>query len=344
LTTAGEPPVRFGVIAPTSMVARLAVIPAIISSTSVRLEAVASLSSPQAAGVAPEGDTRRYKSYEDLIEDPAVEAVYIPLPNSLHREWTERAAAAGKHVLCEKPLAATPDDAAAMASACREAGVVLMEAYMTPFHPRSRAVLDIVRQGRLGRVWYGTGTFTGRLDRPDDHRWRPEMGGGALLDVGIYCLSPLLEATGVPTASFEDVSVLRAMAHRAPLGVDASFEGVVDLGGAIGLIRCSFEAPECQRVALVGTEATLIVDRAFTPSWSDNEIRLVGLDGSVEVVTAAGADPYRNMVEHFATAVARRRPDGGRISSAQTAAELARPPEASVALARLIARLESASR
>ncbi|HEV8065183.1 MAG TPA: Gfo/Idh/MocA family oxidoreductase, partial [Acidimicrobiales bacterium] len=164
--------------------ARLAVLPAVLRSDHCDLVGVASLSqpSPPLSGSA-EGHTRRYGAYEDLLDDPAVEAVYIPLPNSLHRQWTEWASAAGKHVLCEKPLAATPEDAAAMASACAEAEVVLMEAYMTPFHPRSVAILEAAQTGRLGRLLHGLAMFTGTLDRPDDHRWRPEMGGGALLDV-----------------------------------------------------------------------------------------------------------------------------------------------------------------
>src|SRR3989475_12428700 len=124
------------------------------------------------------GAARFHSSYAALLDDPEVEAVYVPLPNSLHREWVERAAAAGKHVLCEKPLAPTPADAEAMAAACAAAGVTLLEAYMTPFHPRAMAIETLVASGRLGALRFARAAFTGVLDRRDDHRWRPEMGGG----------------------------------------------------------------------------------------------------------------------------------------------------------------------
>ena len=172
----------------------------------------------------PSAPARTYQSYASLVEDPEVEAVYVPLPNSLHREWVERAAAAGKHVLCEKPLAPTAADARAMADACAAAGVALLEAYMTPFHPRARAVEALVASGRLGALRFGRAVFTGVLDRPDDHRWRPEMGGGALLDVGIYCVAPLLAGDERPAARASGGGGTRQVRRRrllrglAPLG------------------------------------------------------------------------------------------------------------------------------
>jgi D-xylose 1-dehydrogenase (NADP+, D-xylono-1,5-lactone-forming) len=325
--------VRFGVIAPTSMVARMAVIPAIATSSSCELAAMASLSQPAGSSrQRSEGEVRRYGSYDELLLDPAVEAVYIPLPNSMHREWTERSAVAGKHVLCEKPLAATPEDADAMASACADAAVVLMEAYMTPFHPRSRAVLAMARSGRLGTLTRAKAVFTGRLSRPDDHRWRPEMGGGALLDVGIYCLAPVLAAAGVTGDAADNIDVVVATAARAPLGVDASFRGTLRLGDEWSAdFECSFVDEERQHLELVGSELALEVERAFTPSWDDTSIELQGRDGSIEVVTTADGDPYLGMVEHFCDVVRGR-------------AKLERTPAESVALARLVARLDAASR
>src|SRR3954463_14351610 len=169
-------------MAPTARIARLAVLPALEASPKCTVVATAS----QSAG----------ESYDAVLGDPDVEVVYIPLPNSLQAEWTMRAAAAGKHGLCEKPLARSADEARTMALACEQAGVLLMEAYMTPFHPRSAMVADVLQRGRLGPLRFGRTAFTGVLKRPDDHRWRPEMGGGALLDVGIYCIAPLLMAAG----------------------------------------------------------------------------------------------------------------------------------------------------
>ena len=293
---AAAPRLRWGVLGATSQVAQKAVLPAIVASPGARLVAVASRRADSGGGRF--GAERAYRAYADLLDDPDVEAVYIPLPNSLHREWVERAAAAGKHVLCEKPLAVSAADAKAMATACGAAGVRLMEAYMTPFHPRARAIDALVASGRLGALRFARAAFTGVLDRPDDHRWRPEMGGGCLLDVGIYCVAPLLAAAGRPPARVE------AAASLTTSGVDASFSGWLDWGnGFTATIECSFEAPERQVLEIVGTDAALSVDRAHTPGPEDIAITLRTRDGRVEQMVLGGADPYRAMLEHFEAVV-----------------------------------------
>jgi predicted dehydrogenase len=288
-------PLGWGALASTSRVAQLAVLPAIAASPGARLVAVASASG---ATGNHHGAQRAYRSYAALLDDPDVEAVYIPLPNGLHREWTERAAAAGKHVLCEKPLAPTAADAAAMAAACRAAGVTLLEAYMTPFHPRAAAVEALVRAGRLGALRFARAAFTGVLQRADDHRWLPALGGGALLDVGIYCVAPLLAAAGRAPVR------VAGSASRTAGGVDASFSGWLDFGdGFSAAIECSFEAPERQLLEIVGTEASLVVDRAHTPGPHDVALALRHRDGRVEDVVAGGNDPYRAMIEHVRAVV-----------------------------------------
>jgi xylose dehydrogenase (NAD/NADP) len=319
-----DEPVRWGVIGATSAVARLAVLPALAASPSSSLVAVASQS------MVPEeyeafGAARSVSTYQEVLDDPEVEAVYIPLPNSLHRPWVLAAAAAGRHVLCEKPLAPNRGQAIEMAAACQSAGVLLMEAYMTPFHPRSQALSALVASGHLGPLRFARGTFTGTLSRPDDHRWRPAMGGGALLDVGIYCLAPILAAAGrAPVA-------MAASARIAPSGVDASFSGWLGFGdGMAGTVECSFEAPECQRLELVGTEAAVVAERAFTPGPADTTLVLHHRDGRHEVVETGGADPYLGMVEHFADAVRGRAP-------------LARGPADSLALAGTLDGLATAA-
>lgn len=302
-------PLGWGVIGATSMVARLAVLPALASSPSARLVAVASQScSP--GGYDSFGARRALPTYEEVLADPAVEAVYVPLPNSLHEQWVIAAAASGRHVLCEKPLATSQASAQRMAEACRIGGVALMEAYMTPFHPRAAAVDALVESGRLGALRFGHAAFTGRLARADDHRWRPEMGGGALLDLGIYCLAPLMAAAGGRPRR------IAARARVGPSGVDSSFSGWLDLGdGFTAGLECSFEAPERQRLELVGTEAALSLERAFTPGLSDTTITLQRCDGRVEQIETAGADPYLAMVEHFAD-VARGRAGMARSTAA----------------------------
>jgi len=291
------PPLGWGVLGATSQVAQKAVLPAIVASPGARLVAVASARAADGVGERF-GAERAYQAYAALLDDPDVEAVYIPLPNSLHREWVERAAAAGKHVLCEKPLAPSAAEANAMATACARVGVRLMEAYMTPFHPRARAIDALVSSGRLGALRFARVAFTGVLDRPDDHRWRPEMGGGCLLDVGIYCVAPLLAATGRPPARVE------AAASRATSGVDTSFSGWLEWdGGFTAAIECSFDAPERQSLEIVGTEAAVSVDRAHTPGTADVAITLRTRDGRTDQMVVGGADPYLAMLEHFAAVV-----------------------------------------
>jgi predicted dehydrogenase len=316
MTGAAFEPVRWGVLGATSVVATRAVLPALAASDRGRVVAVASRTS--AEGYAP---------YARVLADPAVEAVYLPLPNSLHQEWTLRAAAAGKHVLCEKPLGRSAAEAREMADACATAGVVLMEAYMSPFHPRAAALAGLVAAGGLGRLRFAAAAFTFPLGEPGNHRWRPEMGGGALLDVGIYCLAPVVAAAGrFPVA-------VSAATVPSATGVDASFSGWLDFGhGFTAAFSVSFEAPERQHLELVGTAATVLVEDAFAGGARGQRPHLVHAGGGrgPEPVVAPDEDPYRLMVDHFADVV-------------RGTATPARPPSESVALLGLLDRLREAA-
>ncbi len=286
---------RWGVLGATAQVAQAAVMPALAASPKCHLVAVASQSRP-AGGYQTFGAERVLPSYESVLADPEVEAVYVPLPNSLHAEWSVRAAEAGKHVLCEKPLATNAMEGSAIASACDAAGVVLMEAYMTPFHPRSALLDDILRSGRLGELRFARTAFTWVLEDESNHRWSPAFGGGALLDVGIYCLAPLLVAADRRPIDISAQSVMTAG------GVDSSFSGWLDFGrGFTAVFECSFETPARQRVEVVGTEGAVTMDRPFTPGPHDRVITLLHRDGRTEELQAAGGDSYRGMVDHFAT-------------------------------------------
>ena len=272
-------PLRIGVIGATSTIARNAVIPAIAAVEGARVTAVASRSDAAALLSEHHPAMHVHDDYARVLDDPDVDAVYIPLPNHLHAEWTVRAAAAGKHVLCEKPLARSADEARAMATACTDADVVLMEAYMTPYHPRNVAVREWLDSGGLGALRHGFARFTGTVG-PDNHRWRPEMGGGALLDLGVYCLEPLLSAAGWghtgtrATTDTTDIAEMAAHAVVVETGVDATFSGWLrmDSGATLSFV-CSFEAPEHQRVELVGVDAAVSIDRAFTTERGGARLR-----------------------------------------------------------------------
>ncbi|HEV2362361.1 MAG TPA: Gfo/Idh/MocA family oxidoreductase, partial [Acidimicrobiales bacterium] len=252
------------------------------------------------------------------------------LPNSMHREWTERAATAAKHVLCEKPLAATSADARAMAEAVRAARVLLMEAYMTPFHPRSAEAVRLAAAGNagpLGDLQAIDATFRFPLEDPLNHRWRPEMGGGALLDVGIYCLAPMFSATRTsPSAA----TVTLASVNIGGGGVDATLSATLRLGeqGPVARFDVSFEKEEHQSITFEGSAGVMHVDTSFTPGREDEHLVVELRDGSKEEIWTGGEDPYRGMVDHFADCVRGR-------------TQMSRTPADSIELLELMERIRA---
>ena len=336
-------PLRWGVLAPSAMIARRAVLPALAASPSASVVAVGSVSTDEASGRAACGldpGVRWHRSYEAVLVDEEVEAVYVPLPNSLHRRYVEAALEAGKHVLCEKPLAVSAADAEAMVAAARTAGRVLLEAYMTPHHPRSQA-LAAAASFELGEPRFAHTAFTFRMERPGNHRWDAAMGGGALLDVGIYCLAPILGLAGSepewvvgrPVAGADPAGVAGS-GGSDPVGsaqpVDASFAGLLAFaGGLTASFECSFDAAERQLLELVGSQGAVSVERAFTPGASDTSYRWRHADGRVEERHTGGGEMYSLMVENFAEVVAGR-------------AEPLHPLSATLAIARTVDRLRGA--
>jgi predicted dehydrogenase len=292
-----EGAVGFGVIGARSMVATRAVMPAIDASNEARLVAVSSLGGP----VPAPWEHLAAGTYDDVLTHPDVDAVYIPLPNGMHREWTERAAEAGKHVLCEKPIAPTVAEATAMADACTSAGVVLAEAWMTPFDARWREAIGAVLDGKLGRVFDidSSFTFTIGADASDNYRWSADQGGGALLDVGIYCLGPIVELWG---AAPDTIDATALWQHS---GVDARTEATLTWAdGREARIRCSFVDAEEQRIEVVGADAALIIEAdAHTGGERARSFLVAGSDGRVATTPVDWSDPYLGMVDAFARTV-----------------------------------------
>ncbi len=301
----GSDPVGLGVIGGRSMVATRAVLPAVGPASGTHLAAI----SARGGRVPRPWRRAAVPDYDDVLRHPAVEAVYVPLPNSMHREWVERAAAAGKHVLCEKPLAATAPEAAAMEAACVAAGVLLAEAWMTPFDPRWSEAARLAVGGTIGPVHTVEASFTFTIppEASDNYRWDPTQGGGALLDVGIYCLGPAVELWGArPTA-------VRAEIDRSPSGVDATTVVELDWGGGrTAHARCSFTEPETQRLTYVGPGGRLVLDGdAHTGGRTARAIHLTRDDGGTpvdDVIEVVPDDPYRRMLGRFADAVRGRVP------------------------------------
>ena len=251
---------RWGVLS-TANIGRAAVNPALQASRNGVLQAVASRDAERADAFAREhGIPRAYGSYEALIDDPDIDALYVPLPNSLHREWVIRAVGAGKHVLCEKPLALGAADCLEMAAAAEEAGVKLMEAFMYRFHPRIERVVDMIRDGHIGEVGAVRSTFTFRLRSPDNIRLDPSLGGGSLMDVGCYCVNVSRTIVG------EEPHAVQATAQWTERGVDEAFAGLLHFpGGAVAHFDCALTLERCERFEVAGSDGYLDVDHAFLP-------------------------------------------------------------------------------
>ncbi|MCB9118365.1 MAG: Gfo/Idh/MocA family oxidoreductase [Caldilinea sp.] len=290
--------IRWGILS-TANIARAAVIPAIQAAANNEVIAVASRDAGRAADFAGKlGIPRAYGSYEALLDDDAIDAVYIALPNSLHFAWTVNAAAAGKHILCEKPLALDAAQCIEMGDAAEEGGVLLMEAFMYRFHPQITAALDLVHEGAIGELHHMHAAFTFRVTDPANIRLQADLGGGSLMDVGCYCINALRTFAGR-----EPVEVQATAAWHAN-GVDERMAGLLSFDdGLTGQFDAALDLARRETFLAAGTEATLDLPRAYLPGAGDTTVRIRKSYADVSEQTIAGCDEYQLMVEHFADCV-----------------------------------------
>ena len=248
------------------------------------------------AWAAERGIARAHGSYEDLLAHESVEAVYVPLPNSLHLPWSERALEAGKHVLCEKPLSPRAADVEAAFDAAERAGRILMEGFMWRYHPATETVVRLVEDGAIGRLRVVRAAFGFTLDPAADNvRWAGELEGGALMDVGCYCVSALRLLAGEP----ERVS---AELVDGGDGVDARLAGLLRFGGdVLGTFDCAFDVPYRVGLELVGETGTIV---SLDP-WHGQEpvVRVLRPETEPEDVPVEAADPYALELDDLARAV-----------------------------------------
>jgi D-xylose 1-dehydrogenase (NADP+, D-xylono-1,5-lactone-forming) len=281
-------------------IAEKAFIPAVHASRNGALAGIAARDETRARDWANRfGFLRSHRTYQELIEDPAVDAVYNPLPNSLHAEWSIRAMRAGKHVLCEKPMAMNAGEVRAMIEAAQAGGVRLMEGFMYKFHPQIEKILGLIRQGKIGELRSVRSSFTFHFDRDGaNYRWFPEMGGGALYDVGCYTLSIARLVFGA-----EPVSVFARARVDSRNGVDMTTAALLEFPGS-RFAQCdsSFESQFQSRLLAVGTEGMLALDRAFSAKDLDVAIEIVR-GGEREQIPVGRADMFTRMIEHFGDAV-----------------------------------------
>ena len=295
---------RWGILS-TADIARKKVIPGLLKADHCEVVAIASRDAAQARRVADSlGIPTAHGSYEALLADPGVDAVYIPLPNHLHAEWTIAAARAGKHVLCEKPLALTATDAERMVEVCSTEGVRLMEAFMYRHHPSWVALTEIVASGRIGRLRAIQSWFSYYNDDPTNIRNKLEAGGGALFDIGCYSvnLSRMLFG-GEPTG-------VRASVLRDPAtGVDTLTSAILEFEDGVATFTCSTRVETDQRVHVYGSDGRVSIGIPFNipPDRPTQVYVTAGGDPPVapatETLTFETADPYTVEAERFAAAI-----------------------------------------
>ncbi|MDQ7849702.1 MAG: Gfo/Idh/MocA family oxidoreductase [Armatimonadota bacterium] len=314
-------PLRWGILS-TARIGLRRVIPAIQRSHSSTVVAIASRERERAAAVASRfGIPRAHGSYEELLADPEVEAIYNPLPNSLHADWSIRAARAGKHVLCEKPLAGNADQAARMVEACARAGVLLQEAFMYRFHPQIERLLQLVHEGAIGRPWLVRSAFTFTVSSPQDIRLRADLAGGGLMDVGCYCVNLSRLLLGEPSR----VHAAAVFEH----GVDVRLAGMLRFPHGMALFDCGLRLPPRQFCEVVGEEGVIVLPRPFQPEEVAAVLTIRRGDRE-ERIEVPGTNQYVRMVDHFSQCVRQGTPPRY-------------PPEDAVANMRVLDLLQAAA-
>ena len=321
---------RFGILG-TARIARTFFLPGARASRHATTLAIASRDPSRAETVATEFNIPRvHASYEALLADPDIDAVYIPLPNRLHEEWTIAAARAGKHVLCEKPVAGHVAAAQRMADACRAAGVVLMEAFMWRHHPQHRRVRELLTSGIIGDPNFVRASFTFVIGEQVEHhtnvRLQQDLEGGSLMDIGCY---------GVNAARWvfesEPKVALGQQSVDPEHGVDMAFAGVLRFSAhRLAVFDSSFVSAPRNTYTVEGPLGTLHVERAFRPDDDPATIVVTRPDQPVLVEQIPAAHQFALEIDHFAESVA--------------AGRLLAPAEDGVAQARVIEALYASAR
>ncbi len=245
-------PVRWGVLS-TALINEKLLAGAALSSQ-VEVVAIGSRDRDRAAREADRwAIPRAHGSYDELLADPDVDAVYVPVPNGLHHTWTMRALAAGKHVLCEKPYSRRPDEVQAAFDLAEERGLVLSEAFMYRYNPQIVRAAELVAAGAIGELRQVVSSFSWPTDAPGDVRLDPALDGGSLLDVGVYCVSAARLLAGEPR-------LVSAHAVTGTHGVDVAFAGVMAFpGDVLAHFDCGFHQPDRSHLEIVGSTGTLTV-------------------------------------------------------------------------------------
>ena len=276
------------------------VIPGAHASDKVDLIAVASRDQARAEEYAKTWDIERaYGSYDALLDDADVDAVYISLPNNMHREWSIRSLEAGKHVICEKPFSKRPEDVEAAFDAAERTGRLLTEAFMYRHNPQSAKLVELVRDGAVGELRVVRSAFSYSLYDTENIRLRTDVEGGSLMDVGCYCVSGSRLLAGEPEA-------VSGQAYIGPSGTDWVFTGAMRFAGDVhALFDCGTCLPNRDELEVIGTDGSLFLD----DPWHANEpVIEVRRDAGTERIELEPIDSYRLELENLADAIAGEAP------------------------------------
>lgn len=300
-----KPKLRWGILG-CAGIAKRAVVPGLQQSRLNEVVAIASRDEAKASQTAEELQIpRSYGRYEDLLSDSSIDAIYIPLPNHLHKEWTIRAAEAGKHILCEKPLALTEGEAAEMADAAAKANVVLAEAFMYRYHPRYDLIKKMINDGLIGEIRGIRSAFT--FNSSSDYgnvRFRKDWGGGSIYDVGCY---PINAARILLDREPEAVTV-QAFFSPEHGGVDMMASGLLEFAGDVSLtFDCGMWAAYRNPLEIVGTEGLIEVPYAYSMPEDGANFFITTGEGRKEV-EVPNANAYSEQGDHLAESILNQKP------------------------------------
>lgn len=282
--------VNWGVLG-YARIAKNSIIPAIQRADNARVYGVASRNQDEL----PVGEWQKsYGDYAALLADEAIQAVYIPLPNSLHKEWVIRALEAGKHVLCEKPIGLTADEARDMQRVAQQHNRLLMEAFMYQYTDRVRVIKQVLESGELGELRHINVSFRFFLDRPGTIKMQPALGGGALYDVGCYPVNFIGMVTGRLPVSCKAVS-------ETEQGVDTNLSALLQYDdGLIANIHCGFNAFGRNYAEIIGSKGMLVIDKPFLDDAGALELHT---SEGVRELPVSESDRYQAEIRHFSSAI-----------------------------------------
>lgn len=296
-----DQPLRFGILGVAKINDRL--LPGFANAKLAKVHGIASRSLDRARQAATVANIpQAYGSYEALLADPDIQAVYVPLPNTLHAEWTRKAADAGKHVLVEKPLTPTGPEAQELVEYCKARGVVLMDGFMWPHHSRTKKIRDLLNGGAIGPVQRVTAAFSFPLPiEPENIRLKPDLAGGSLLDIGCY------PVYGIRWAFGEEPTRVFAVA-RYDYEVDLEMSALLWFpDGRVASFDCAFTQPLRQWLEVTGTTGVIRVPEMWLPD-AQAAFTLERDGKPAEVITTPGCDQIACMLDDFSMAVLRSQP------------------------------------